>query len=79
MDYSVGNPKFVLEALKWRFKRVPAGLREKIQRIGDLAELQSLLRGDHQSGPRRVRRVVSWASLLNPVCGTGTNTRPPNA
>lgn len=75
----MSNPKSIPEALKWRFKRVPAGLREKIQRIGDLAELQSLLRGDHQSGPRRVRRVVSWASLWNPVFGTGTNTMPANA
>ena len=40
----LSNQKSILEALKLRFKRVPAGLREEIQRISDLGKLQSLLR-----------------------------------
>jgi hypothetical protein len=42
--YSAGKPKSVPEALKWRFKRVPADLREEIHRADDMAKLQSLLR-----------------------------------
>jgi hypothetical protein len=40
----LSNQKAILEALKLRFKRVPVGLREEIQKISDLAKLQSLLR-----------------------------------
>jgi len=40
----LSNQKSILEALKLRFKRVPAGLREEIQSISDLAKLQSLHR-----------------------------------
>ncbi|MBV5345792.1 MAG: Rpn family recombination-promoting nuclease/putative transposase, partial [Rhodoferax sp.] len=34
----------ILEALKLRFKRVPAGLREEIESVGNIAKLQSLHR-----------------------------------
>jgi hypothetical protein len=40
----------ILEALKLRFKRVPAGLREEIEVIDDIAKLQGLLRAAILSG-----------------------------
>ena len=36
--------KDIFEALEIRFNRVPEGLREEIEAIGDTAKLQSLLR-----------------------------------
>jgi hypothetical protein len=40
----------ILEALKLRFKRVPAGLREEIEVIDDIAKLQGLHRAAILSG-----------------------------
>ena len=40
----------ILEALKLRFKRVPAGLREEVELVADIAKLQSLLRAAILSG-----------------------------
>jgi predicted transposase/invertase (TIGR01784 family) len=40
----------ILEALKLRFKRVPAGLREEIKLVNDLVKLQALLRAAILSG-----------------------------
>jgi hypothetical protein len=40
----------ILQTLQLRFKRVPAGLREEIELMGDIAKLQSLHRAAILSG-----------------------------
>jgi flagellar biosynthesis/type III secretory pathway protein FliH len=40
----------ILQTLQLRFKRVPAGLREEIELMGDIAKLQSLHRSAILSG-----------------------------